>query len=203
MKRATFGRDMSAPPEEFYSDERWQNWLDRIREEEIDPEDEDSARLLLNLQDDVAIAVAKIVTAYDDGDVDEEEALDELTDIREVVLDEVDFESDEKAMLIDGVQTSLVCVFYAAEQYVAEGVADEAPVEEYVIEAGKAEEAEDLDSALGLVAAGGTRIIDGEELDMEVTEDLEYGLVTEWVNGLDSLQSAMSDPEVVEEEDED
>ncbi|PSQ48546.1 DUF2150 domain-containing protein [Halobacteriales archaeon SW_6_65_15] len=193
---------MSAPPEEFYSDERWQNWLDRIREEDIDPEDEDSARLLLNLQDDVAIAVAKIVTAYDDGDVDDEEALDELADIREVVLDEVAFDNDEKAMLIDGVQTSLVCVFYAAEQYVADGPADEAAVEEYVVEAGKAEEAEDLDSALGLVAAAGTRIIDGEELDMSVTEDLEYGLVTEWVNGLDSLQSAMSDPEVVEEEDE-
>ncbi|WP_435175311.1 DUF2150 family protein [Halorussus sp. AFM4] len=193
---------MSAPPEEFYSDERWQNWLDRIREEEIDPEDEDSARLLLNLQDDVAIAVAKIVTAYDDGQVEEEEALEELADIREVVLDEVEFDNDEKAMLIDGVQTSLVCVFYAAEQYVADGPAEEGSVEEYVVEAGRAEEGEDLDSALGLVAAAGTRIIDGEELDMTVTEDIEYGLVTEWVNGLDSLQSAMSDPEVVEEEDE-
>ncbi|WP_132059457.1 DUF2150 family protein [Halorussus amylolyticus] len=191
---------MSAPPEEFYSDERWQNWLDRIREEDIDPENEDSARLLLNLQDDVAIAVAKIVTAFDDGDVDDEEALGELADIREVVLSEVEFESDEKAMLIDGVQTSLVCVFYAAEEYVANGPADEATVEEYVVEAGRAEEAEDLDSALGLVAAAGTRIIDGDELDMAVTEELEYGLVTEWVNGLDSLQSAMSDPEVVEED---
>ncbi|WP_158056136.1 DUF2150 family protein [Halorussus halophilus] len=191
---------MSAPPEEFYSDERWQNWLDRIREEDIDPENEDSARLLLNLQDDVAIAIAKIVTAADDGAIDDEEALSELEDIREVVLSEVDFGNEEKAMLIDGVQTSLVCVFYAAEEYVANGPADDAPVEEYVIEAGKAEEAEDLDSALGLVAAGGTRIIDGDELDMSVTEELEYGLVTEWVNGLDSLQSAMSDPEVVEEE---
>ncbi len=200
MSRATFEDDMSAPPEEFYSDERWQNWLDRIREEDIDPENEDSARLLLNLQDDVAIAVAKIVTAFDDGDVDDEEALGELADIREVVLSEVEFESDEKAMLIDGVQTSLVCVFYAAEEYVANGPADEATVEEYVVEAGRAEEAEDLDSALGLVAAAGTRIIDGDELDMAVTEELEYGLVTEWVNGLDSLQSAMSDPEVVEED---
>ena len=194
---------MSAPPEEFYSEERWQNWLDRIRDEDIDPEDEDSARLLLNLQDDVAIAVAKIVTAYDDDTIDEEEALDELADIRETVLGEVAFDDEEKAMLIDGVQTSLVCVFYAAEEYVAGGPADEAAVEEYVVEASKAEEAEDLDSALGLVAAAGTRIIDGEELDIAVTEDIEYGLVTEWVNGLDSLQSAMSDPEVVEEEDED
>ena len=202
MSRARHEQDMSAPPEEFYSDERWQNWLDRIREEDIDPENEDSARLLLNLQDDVAIAIAKIVTAYDDDAIGEEEAMDELGDIREVVLDEVDFDDEEKAMLIDGVQTSLVCVFYAAEQYVADGPAEEGSVEEYVLEAGRAEEAEDLDSALGLVAAAGTRIIDGEELDMAVTEDLEYGLVTEWVNGLDSLQSAMSDPEVVEEEDE-
>ncbi|RBI63673.1 DUF2150 family protein [halophilic archaeon] len=193
---------MSAPPEEFYSEERWQNWLDRIRDEEIDPEDEDSARLLLNLQDDVAIAVAKIVTAYDDDEIGEEEALEELADIRETVLGEVAFEDEEKAMLIDGVQTSLVCVFYAAEEYLAGGPAEEAAVEEYVVEASKAEEADDLDSALGLVAAAGTRIIDGEELDIAVTEDIEYGLVTEWVNGLDSLQSAMSDPEVVEEEDE-
>ena len=203
MGRATLEGDMSAPPEEFYSDERWQNWLDRIRDEDIDPENEDSARLLLNLQDDVAIAVAKIVTAYDDGDIGEEEALEELADIREVVLSEVEFDNEEKAMLIDGVQTSLVCVFYAAEQYVAEGPAEEGSVEEYILEAGRAEEAEDIDSALGLVAAAGTRIIDGEEVDMSVTEELEYGLVTEWVNGLDSLRSAMSDPEVVEEEDED
>jgi hypothetical protein len=38
---------------------------------------------------------------------------------------------------------------------------------------------------------------------MDVVEDLEYGLVSEWVNGLDSLQTALADPEVVEEEDED
>ncbi|GAA0228918.1 DUF2150 family protein [Haladaptatus pallidirubidus] len=191
---------MSAPPEEFYSEERWQNWLDRIKDEDIDPENEDSARLLLNLQDDVAIAVAKIVTAYDDDDIGEETALSELTDIRETVLAEVEFEDEEKAMLIDGVQTSLLCVFYASEEYVAHGPAEDAEVEEYILEAQKAENAEDLDSALGLVSAGGTRIIAGDELDMSITEDMEYGLVTEWVNGLDSLLSAMSDPEVVEED---
>jgi hypothetical protein len=38
-------------------------------------------------------------------------------------------------------------------------------------------------------------------LPVGLAEDLEFGLVAEWVNGLDSLQSAMADPEVVEEED--
>lgn len=193
---------MGNPEEEFYSKDRWQNWIDRIKDEDIDPEDEDSARLLLNLQDDVAIAVAKIVTAYDDSDLGEEEALTELADIRETVLSEVEFDDEEKALLIDGVQTSLICVFYASEEYIANGASEDATIEEYIVEAGNAETNEDMDTALALVAHAGTRIIGGDELDMGVTEQLEYGLVTEWVNGLDSLQSAMSDPEVVEEEDE-
>lgn len=192
---------MSAPDEEFYSQERWGNWLDRIREEDIDPEDEGSARLLLNLQDDVAIAVAKIVSAYDDNLLGQEEALEELADIRETVLSEIEIEDEEKALLVDGVQTSLVCVFVAAEQYLLEGAAeDDVPVEGYVTEASIREEEGDLDAALGLVAQAGTRILGGEELDFAVTEEIEYGLVTEWVNGLDSLQNAMSDPEVVEED---
>ncbi|APW98304.1 hypothetical protein CHINAEXTREME_11095 [Halobiforma lacisalsi AJ5] len=193
---------MSNPPTEFYSEERWQNWIDRIKDEDIDPEDEDSARLLLNLQDDTAIAIAKIVAAYDDGELDQEEALEEIDDVREIVLDEIDIEDEEKLILVDGVQTSLVCVFFAAEEYVANGPADEGTVGEYLSAAADAEAEEDLDAALGFAAQAGTLIIDGEELDMEMAEDLEYGLVTEWINGLDSLQSAMSDPEVVEEEDE-
>jgi hypothetical protein len=192
----------SEPPGQFYTEERWQNWIERISEEEIDPEDEDSARLLLNLQDDTAIAIAKILTAYDDEQLDGEETLEELTDVREIVLDEVNIDDEEKLMLVDGVQTSLVCVFYAAEEYVAGGVAEDGTIEEYIQAAADAEAEEDPDAALGYCAQAGTRIIDGDELSMELAEELEFGLVAEWVNGLDSLQTAMRDPEVVEEDEE-
>ena len=192
---------MSEPEETFYTEERWQNWLDRVREESLDPEDEDSARLLLNLQDDAAIAVAKIVSAYEDDQLDEDRAVEEIGNIREIVLDDVAFDDEEKRMLIDGVQTSLVCVFYAAEEYVVGGPAEEAGVEQYVDAAVDAEAEEDVDAALGYLVQAGTRIIDGDELPMDRVENLEYGLVSEWVNGLDSLQSAMADPEVVEEDD--
>ena len=193
---------MSNEPGEFYTEERWQNWIDRLREEEIDPEEEDSARLLLNLQDDTAIAVAKIIKAYEDSDLGEEETLDELGDIQEIVLSEVEFDDEEKAMLIDGVQTSLMCVFYSAEEYVVGGPADDGTIEEYVNAAADAEAEDDLDAALGYCVQAGTLIVDGEEMDISLAEGLEFGLVAEWVNGLDSLQTAMKDPEVVEEEDE-
>jgi len=185
--------------ETFYTDERWQNWLDRLEEEELDPENEDSARLLLNLQDDAAIAVVKVLAAYDDGRIDEDRAVAEIHDIREIVLAEVSFDDEDKVMLIDGVQTSLVPVFYAAEEYVVGGVV-EGDVSEFIRAAADAEAEEDIDAALGYVVQAGTRVIDGEALDIDLVEDLEYGLVSEWVNGLDSLQSAIEDPEVVEED---
>jgi hypothetical protein len=192
---------MSTPPGEYYTEERWQNWIDRINEEEVDPEDEDSARLLLNLQDDAAIAIAKIITDHEDELLDEETALEEVGQIRDIVLAEVDIDDEEKVMLIDGVQTSLVCVFYAAEEYIVEGPAAEGGVTDYIEAAAEAEAEENLDAALGYCVQAGTLIIDGSELDVEAAADLEYGLVSEWINGLDSLQTAMSDPEVVEEED--
>ena len=185
--------------ETFYTDERWQNWLDRLEEEDLDPENEDSARLLLNLQDDAAIAVVKILAALDDERIDEDRAVEEIHTVRDIVLADVAFDDEDKVMLIDGVQTSLVPVFYAAEEYVVGGVV-EGDVTEFVRAAADAEAEDDLDAALGYVVQAGTRIIDGEPLDIDVVEELEYGLVSEWVNGLDSLQSAMSDPEVVEED---
>ena len=198
---------MTDAEETYYTEDRWQNWLARVEDEEIDPEKEDSARLLLNLQDDAAIAVAKIISAFEDGRLGAEEAVDELDRVRSIVLSEPelsiedDAAREDKAILVDGVQTSLVCVFYAAEEYIAAGAVEEAPITEYVEAAAAAEADDDMDAALGYLVQAGTRIIAGDDLDMSVVEEIEYGLVSEWVNGLDSLQSAMSDPEVVEEED--
>ena len=198
---------MADAEETYYTEDRWQNWLARVEEEEIDPENEDSARLLLNLQDDAAIAVAKIISAFEEDRLEAEEAVEELDRVRSIVLSEPDLSieddaaREDKAILVDGVQTSLVCVFYAAEEYIAAGAAEEAPIAEYVEAAAAAEADDDMDAALGYLVQAGTRIIAGDSLDMSVVEEIEYGLVSEWVNGLDSLQSAMSDPEVVEEED--
>jgi hypothetical protein len=191
---------MSTPPGEYYTEERWQNWLDRISDEDVDPDDDDSAQLLWNMQDDTAIAVAKVIAAHDEGELDEDAALGVLEEMREIVLAEPDFEDEERLMLVDSVQTSLVCVFYAAEEYLVGGPVDEGTVVEYIQAGADAESQEDLDAALSYCVQAGTLIIDGAEFDPSVAEDLDPGLVVQWVNGLDSLQNAMRDPEVVEED---
>lgn len=192
---------MSETPEEFYSEERWNNWLDRLREEEIDPENEDSARLLLNLQDDAAIAVAKIVTAYEDGALEQDPTLDELEQFAGIVLGDVEIDDEEVAMLVDSVQMALHCVAAAAEMYVIDGAPEEGTVAANVDAAVEAEDDEEFDTAFNYCAQAGTLIIGGEDADVSaIAGDLEYGYVAEWVNGLDSLQDALADPEVVEEE---
>jgi hypothetical protein len=189
--------------EGFYSRERWNNWMERLREEEFDPEDDDGdgARLFFNLQDDITIACTKAVEAYEDGDVGEEEFMDEIDEIREIVMREEDLEQN-KAMVLEGVQTSLIGVMASCEAYVTNNgaAAEDATVEEYVREAARAEKEDDMDRALALIAEAGALILDDAGFDAESYEDLEYGFVSEWVNGLDSLAQAVSEPETIEED---
>ncbi|MFB6171472.1 MAG: DUF2150 family protein [Haloarculaceae archaeon] len=193
---------MSTPPGEYYTAERWENWLERLRDEEVDLEEEDSARLLFNMRDDTAIAVAKVLTDYDDGEIDAETARGKLEEIADIVLDEVEFEDEDKQFIVGNAQESLRCVLYAAQEYVAGGPAEEASAVEYVQAAVDAEAEDDLDAALVFSAKAGTRVVEGDDIDVDLPEDAEYGLVGDWVDGLNSLAMALSDPEVVEEDDE-
>jgi hypothetical protein len=193
---------MSTPPGEYYTEERWENWLDRLRDEEIDLEEEDSARLLFNMRDDTAIAVAKVLTDYDDGELDEEAAGAKLEEMTDIVLAEESFEDEDRQFILTNAQESLRCVLFSAQEYIYGGVAEEVPVEEYVQAAVDAEAEEEFNAAFGYCVQAGTLLIDGGDLDVELPEEVEYGLVGDWVDGLNSLAMAMSDPEVVEEEDE-
>lgn len=192
--------------EGFYSRERWNNWMERLREEEFDPESEDGdgARLFFNLQDDITIACVNAVDEYEDGVVGEEEFVEELNEMREIVMAEERME-ENKQMVLEGVQTSLIGVMASCETYVVNGgeATGDGDVSEYVREAERAEHEDDMDRALALVAEAGALILDGEEFEADSFEDLEYGFVSEWVNGLDSLAEAVREPEMIEEEEED
>lgn len=183
---------------EFYSQERWDNWLARLEEADLDDEEE-SSRLYLNLQNDAAIAVAKVLRALEDDRLELEEALGELEDIRDIVLAEPSLEDDEALMLIDAVQTSMLCVFVSIDRYLAEEPPAVDDVDNRVDAAVAAEAEEDFDTALAHVAEVGAAIIEGERFDLAPDEDAEFGLVAEWLGGLDSLQEALQGPKVVEE----
>ena len=189
------------PEETFYSEDRWQNWLTRVEDEELDPESEEFARLYFNLQNDTTIAIAKVISAYQEDRVDEETTLEKLGFINEVVMAEPEFDDEEALLLIDSVQTSLVPVFYAAEEFVIGGPVEEYSIAECVDAAiDVVREDEDVDAALAYLVQAGTQIIDGGQFDGSEVDEIESWIVSEWLNGLDSLQDAFADPEVIDEE---
>lgn len=191
---------MSTPPGEYYTSERWENWLERLREEDIDLAEEDAARLLFNMRDDTSIAVAKVLTDYEEGMLEESTAAGKLEEIATIVLEEVEVADEDKQFILLNAQESLRVVLFAAQEYVAGGPASEAPVAEHVRAAVDAEAEDDLETALTHCVQAGTGIIDGEEMAVDLPEDAEYGYVGDWVDGLDSLAMALSDPKVVEDE---
>ncbi|MDR9412489.1 MAG: DUF2150 family protein [Haloferacaceae archaeon] len=194
---------MTEVDETFYTPQRWQNWLARVADAELDPTDEAAARVVLNMQDDAAIAVAKIVTAYEEDRLDADAALAELQAFSDVVLarpafDPAQFDVDaDRELLLEGVQTSLVCVCHAAEQYIREGAVD-GGFTALVGTAAAAVADEDLDEAYAAVVAAGTRLFVGDSFDPTPAADVEYGLLIEWLNGLDSLANALMAPEPVD-----
>lgn len=192
--------DMEGDDVEFYSQERWDNWIDRVEDADLDDEDE-GPHLFLNLQNDAAIAVAKVIQAFERDHLSATQAQEELEHVRDIVLVEPAIDEEEAAMLIDAVQTSLVCVFMAADRYFHDEPIDIEGPRTRIDAAVAAEEDEEFNEALAHVAELGAYIIDGNEIDMSIMEDVEYGLVTEWLGGLDSLQEALAGPKVVEEED--
>lgn len=183
---------------EFYSQERWDNWLARLDEADLDDEEETS-QLYLNLQTDAAIAVAKVLVEHHDGQLTTDEAVAELEEIRDIVLAEPDLDDDEAVVLIDAVQTSILCIFVAIDRFLAEEPPGVDSLDARIEAAAAAEADEAFDEALAHVAEVGAAIIDGERFDLAPRDDVEYGLVAEWLAGLDSLQEALRGPKVVEE----
>ena len=183
---------------EFYSQERWDNWLARLEEADFD-DAEETSQLYLNLQTDAAIAVAKVLTAYEEERLELDETLDELEDIRDIVLAEPPLEAEEAIMFIDAVQTSLLCIFVSIDRYLAEEPIEVDEAGARIEAAVSAETDESYDEALAHIAEIGAAIIDGDRFELTPDEEMEYGLVAEWLGGLDSLQEALQGPKVVEE----
>ena len=58
---------------------------------------------------------------------------------------------------------------------------------------------DDVDAALAFLVQAGTQIIGGKEFDGTQIAELDSWLVSEWLNGLDSLQDAFADPKFIGE----
>lgn len=184
------------PPYEFYTQKRWENWLGRARESgfQIKESEEEAGKesaIFVNMVDDVILACLKVTARFDKGMLSREKALEILAEIRDIVLSEVEPISEDVNLMIDSIQTSLMGVVVAFECYLLGDYDEGADIVELTKSAIEAESSDDLELALDYTAQCGALVLKGKGLPEEVMADLPYGIVAEWLDGIDSISAAM------------
>lgn len=182
---------MAATEMEFYSEKRWQNWIKQARESDFKISDEPSREgaVFVNMTDDVILACLKVLDKYDKDALSEDEALDALREISDITMEPVDPIKEDVDMMIESVQTSLMAVFVSAERYVCDNYDKDTPLEGLANQAVEAEDREEMDYAFDAATSLGARVFAGEE--WVPPEDVPFGLVAEWLDGIDSICAAM------------
>jgi hypothetical protein len=205
-------KEMNQVPYEFYTQKRWENWLGRAKESgfQIKENEEEAGKesaIFVNMVDDVILACLKLTARFEKGMLSREKALEILGEIRDIVLSEIEPISEDVDLMIDSIQTSLMGALVAFECHIVGDYDEEANIEDLVKAAIEAESLDDLELALDFTAQCGAIVLKGKSLPEDVMAELPYGIVAEWLDGIDSISAAMvgsdSYKEFDEEDDED
>jgi hypothetical protein len=189
-------KEMNQVPYEFYTQKRWENWLGRAKESgfQIKETEEEAAKesaIFVNMVDDVILACLKLTARFEKGMLSREKALKILEEIRDIVLSEVEPISEDIDLMIDSIQTSLMGALVAFECYIMGDYDEGANIEELIKTAIEAEASDNIELALDYTAQCGAIVLKGKSLPEDVMAELPYGIVAEWLDGIDSISAAM------------
>jgi hypothetical protein len=183
----------------FYSQERWNNWINQVKESKfkIDPTAEGLGRegiVFLDMEEDVILALCKVAGKLQLGTIPKEDAANNVQTMKEIVLAKVEPMDEDKDMMIESVQSSLVGAFAAAECFVVGGFDPKQKIEGLVLQAAKAEEAVDMDKVFELMGKAGALILAGKKFDSDkVYEKIPpESFVAEGVDGLDTIAAVLA-----------
>ncbi|MCL2862721.1 MAG: DUF2150 family protein [Methanimicrococcus sp.] len=184
------------PYYEFYSKSRWDNWISQIKDSGFSLENEEKAEkcamIFVNMADDVILSCLKIAARFEKGVMGEESALEILAQIQDIVLADVMPISEDADIMIMSVQDSLSCSLAGFELYFLNDYEKTADIKKMIKEAGAAEEKEDIEEVFLIVAKIGAMVISGKPFDEEYLTILpEESIVSEWLDGIDSIAAAM------------
>lgn len=192
---------------EFYTTERWNNWIKQVKDsgfEFKEEEEENSGKegaVFVSMTDDIILACLKVIAKYENNTLPVDDAIAIIQDIRDIALEEIEPVSEDIDMMVESVQTSLVGSFAACECYIADDFDKEGSIEDLIAVAIESEEAEDIDAAITCIAQVGALVISGKTIPDAAMEDLPYGLVAEWLDGIDSIEAAMMGADGYKEDD--
>jgi hypothetical protein len=183
----------------FYSQERWNNWINQVKESKfkIDPSAEGLGRegiVFLDMEEDVILALCKVTGKLQLGTITKEDAANNIQNMKEMVLAKVEPMDEDKDMMIESVQSSLVGAFAAAECFVSGDFDPKQKIEDLVLDAARAEEAGDMDKVFELMGKAGALILAGKKFDSDKAYEKipPESFVAEGVDGLDTIAAVLA-----------
>jgi hypothetical protein len=178
--------------EEFYTQTRWLNWMNKVKESKFkltEPDEKNTGAVFIYIMDDVVLACLKVIARCEREIITPEEAVTEISAIREIVFQENESLGEDADLMLESLKTSLAAVFVSCQRYITGDFDRDSPLEELVQEAIASEQKEDLDGAFDLLSQIGARVIGGETLP-EIG-DLPYCMTAELLDGIDAISAAM------------
>ena len=180
--------------EEFYTKNRWQNWINKIKESEFNlqgSEDEPGAADFVNAMDDVVLACLKVIARQEHDLISNDAAISSIDDIREIISEEHEPLGEDADLMIDSLRTSLTSVFCSCQRYIEKSYDSDTPFLVLVEKALEAEGSGRIDDALEILSQAGARVIGGETIPEDVFVDLPDSSVAELLDGIDAISAAM------------
>lgn len=188
--------------EEFYTEKRWLNWMNKVKDSNFkltEEDDKNSGAVFIYIMDDVVLACLKVIARCEREIITPEEAIAEIAAIRSIVFSEHESMGEDADLMLESLKTSLAAVFVSSQRYITGSFDRESPLEEMLAEAIAAEQKEDLDSAFDLLSQVGARVISGESLPE--LGDIPYCMTAELMDGIDAISAAMLGDDSYKEDD--
>jgi len=175
----------------FYTEERWNNWIIKVKESGFKIDDQQKGEIFVNMEDDVVLACLKIIAKFDKNLVSKEDSLEQISEIKEIVLKPVEPINEDIDMMIESMQLSLMGVFASCECYIEKVFEKTKSLKPLIKKAIEAEKEDNMGAVLGNIAEIGANILAGGKIKDKDLENIPDGLVAEWLDGIDSIRAAM------------
>jgi len=178
----------------FYNQERWDNWLNRLRESdfEIDEKSEEMPegfRVLYNFGQDITVSVLKIIKLFQNGRFSKEETLERLTQVEAVIMAEAP--KDQIEEIVESLQLSMLSLFASCRRYIEGGYPEDIKT---LVKDGRKMVDTDMEKALEIASCIGANVINGAACcGKYVKDDIEQpSLFDEWLIEIEAMNEAMT-----------
>ncbi len=174
----------------YYSETRFNNWITRIRESELIPDDPESLSVLDQMLEDFVVACVNIIRAVREREITKSDAAKELQEMEQIISSRIDLGDEFKNDVFEYLREAMRVIAKSAI-LALEGKISKKSFEALLKEAVQKETSGDIEGAFDAIARMGAKVFRGEKLpeDLEIPdEDL---MIINWIDGVDAINTTM------------